>query len=487
MFIKFGVAGAPGAQENMLQSGQFRSSHPCLWRTAFLFGALLALAGCSTLSYTVDDGRPVNERLLNNIRLLGEGERKLRPAILRAAQLKDPDCSTQWELPFSIATSYDLAPDDKVAWVRALQVDERLSVIGVGPDSEFSVGDKLIELDEYKSKDSAKMLKKLGELREDGEPFFVRTALGKRIQVTPVKLCRGYARLASPDNPAAQDYHWLASTHPLEIFNPPLTPDEALWVVLWSEGLSEEGGVRMKTFHYGKTVVMTALEIASWAVGLNGAAQAAKLAASQISSVAATQAAKAASQEVAKKVIEQAAQDAAEAAAKEYARKIGQQVISSLGSKAGTAVTGSFMSRVGYSISAVSWVATSKFDAADAWAFQRMKKLGADPMAGATLHRKLIDRGLTHNAFAFDDERLGALAIEARKAQSEAMFMAAIRGASLEDFSLQLGDLPSSVASGEQTTLQHADEENKKAAETGKTDTPNEAMPTSMPGESQRL
>lgn len=469
----------------MIQSGQ--TSHPFFWGIVLIFGTLLALSGCSTAPYTVDDGRKVDERLLNNIRLLGEGERKLRPAILRAAQLQDPDCSTQWELPFSVATSYDLKEDDKVAWVRALQVDERLSVIGVGLDSKFSVGDKLIELDGYKNKDSAKMLKKLGELREAGAPFLVRTALGKQLLVTPVKLCRGYARLASPDNPAAQDYHWLASTHPLEIFNPPLTPDEALWVVLWSEGLSEEGGFRMKTFHYGKTFVMTALELASWAVGLNGAAQAAKLAASQVSTMAATQAAKAASQEAAKQIIQQAAQDAAESAAKEYARKIGQQIISSLGSKAGTAVTGSFMSRVGYSISAVSWVATSKFSAADAWAFQRMKKLGADPMAGATLHRKLLDRGLVRNAFAFDDERLGALGIEARKTQSEAMFLAAIRGASLEDFSLQLGELPSSVASGEQTTLQHADDENRKPAESGKADTPAKTMPTAMPGESHGL
>ena len=53
------------------------------------------------MKYTVDDGRKVNETLLANLRLMGHGERALRPAIVRSAALKDPGCSRQWELPRS--------------------------------------------------------------------------------------------------------------------------------------------------------------------------------------------------------------------------------------------------------------------------------------------------------------------------------------------------------------------------------------------------
>lgn len=405
--------------------------------------AALLLAACGSVKYTVDDGRPVDATLLANIRQLGEGERVLRPAIWRTRQLADQECSRQWELPFSVASSYDLKEDERVAWVRALQVDERLTVVSAIPESGLENGDKLVALDGYERQDSAKMLEKLQDLRDAGRPFPVRTARGRTLTVTPFSICRGYARLAPVNDPRLQDYHWLASVHPLDIFTPRLTPDEALWIVLWTQGLSEEGGARMKTFHYSKKFVLTLIDIATFAVGLNGAAQAAKVAADQAMTSAANAATRAASEQAARQLLENAAKNAAESAAKEYAQRVGEEVGKNVGKQVGSAVTESFVARAGFSVSSLSWVASTVFDQADAWAFERMRRLDANPVAGATLHRKLVERGLLNNAFALDDERMGSLAIAARQSQHEAMLLAAIRGASLESFALQLVDMPS--------------------------------------------
>ena len=141
------------------------------WTALVVVLAALLLGGCGGMKYTVDDGRKVNETLLGNLRALGHGERALRPAIVRSAALKDPDCSHQWELPFSVATSYEWEEDDRVAWVRALQVDERLTVVAAAPDIGLAPGDKLVELKGYKKNDANKMLAELAELRDDGEPF----------------------------------------------------------------------------------------------------------------------------------------------------------------------------------------------------------------------------------------------------------------------------------------------------------------------------
>jgi hypothetical protein len=414
-----------------------------LARYLAILGLAALLGACGTTRYTVDDGRPVNEKLLSNIRLLGQGERVLRPAIARSGKLQDPDCSTQWELPFSVATSYEWDEDDRVAWVRGLQVDERLTVIGADPACGLEAGDKLVDLDGYSKKNSEKMLKELIDLRDSGDPFPVKTASGKTVTITPFKVCRGYTRLAPVEKPTFQDFHWLISTHPLEIFNPKVTPDEALWMVLWTQGLSEEGGIRMKSFHYTKEFALTMIDIASIAMGVNGAAQAAKVAANQALTAASAAATKAASEAAAKQILE----EAAKAAAKEYAQRFGEEMAKTIGKQTTVVLRDTFMARLGMSVSSLSWVATTVFDDADAWAFERMIKLGADPVAGATLHRKLLDRGLISNAFALDEERLGSLALFARKNQREDILMAAFRGASLDPFSLQLTELPSASAS----------------------------------------
>lgn len=423
---------------------------PRLFRSATCAVALasLLLGACGTVRYTLDDGRKVNETLLANLRALGHGERALRPAIARSAALGDPDCSRQWELPISVATSYEWEEDDRVAWVRALQVDERLTVVAATPDSGFAPGDKIVEIDGYKRRDSNKMLAELASLRDDGKAFPVRTAAGKTLTLKPFQVCRGYTRLAPPVTPGYQDFHWLMSVHPLDIFRPQITPDEALWMVLWTQGLSEEGGARMKTYHYGKEIVTTLFEIASLATGLNAAAEAAKVAVNQAAQAAAAAATKAAGEAAAKAALEEAARKLAEQAAQDYVRKVGEEVAKSVGRQAGNVLRDTFMARVGMSVSSLSWVATTAFDDADRWAWDRIGKLGGDPLAGATLHQKLLDQGLVSNAFVLDEERLVRYSTLARQTQREDMLAAVLKGASLEAFALRLTDLPSASDEG---------------------------------------
>ena len=405
----------------------------------------LLLSACSSMKYTVDDGRKVDEALLANLRLLGHGERALRPAIVRAAQLKDPDCSQQWDLPFSVATSYEWPENDRVAWVRALQVDERLTVVATSPGLALEPGDKLVELNGYRRDNANKMLLELAELRDNGKPFTVRTASGRQVPITPLQVCRGYTRLAPPLTPGYQDFHWLMSVQPLEVFEPRLSEDEALWVVLWSQGLSEEGGGRMKTFHYTKEVVSTLFELATLATGLNAAAQAAKVAVNQAAQTAAAAAAKSASEAAAKQALQEAARQIAEQAAQDYAQRVGQEVAKAVGRQATNALTTTFMGRVGMSVSSLSWVATTAFDDADRWAFDRMLRLGRDPLAGASLHQKLLDLGKVSSVFVLDPERLQHYGGLATQAQRRDLFTALLKGESLEAFSLQLGDLPSQM------------------------------------------
>ncbi|WP_298604290.1 hypothetical protein [Zoogloea sp.] len=418
---------------------------PTAWAVAL---ASLLLGACSTVQYTVDDGRKVNETLLANLRALGHGERALRPAIARSAALNDPDCSRQWELPISVATSFEWEEDDRVAWVRALQVDERLTVVAAAPDAGLVVGDKIVEIDGYKKKDSNKMLAELASLRDDGDPFPVKTAAGKTVTLKPFQVCRGYTRLAPPVTPGYQDFHWLMSVHPLDIFRPQITPDEALWMVLWTQGLSEEGGARMKTYHYSKEIVSTLFEVASLATGLNAAAQAAKVAVNQAAQAAAAAATKAAGEAAAKAALEEAARRLAEQAAQDYVKKVGEEVAKSVGRQAGNVLRDTFMARVGMSVSSLSWVATTAFDDADRWAWDRIGKIGGDPLAGATLHQKLLDQGLVSNAFVLDEERLVRYSTLARQTQREDMLAAVLKGASLEAFALKLTDLPSASDEG---------------------------------------
>ena len=394
-------------------------------------GALL-LAACSTVKYTVDDGRKVDETLLANMRLYGAGERALRPAIARTAALNDPACDSQFELPFSVASSDGYDPNERVAWVRALGVDERLTVIAAVEGAGLGLGDKITAIAGFNKDDAEKMTLELAERRDAGKPFDVLLATGRSVRVTPFKVCRGYARLAAPNTPRAQDYHWLVSMHPLEVAAAPLTDDEALWAVLWSQGLSEEGGARMKTYHYGVKIASALYDIFTIATGLKGVAVAASLA-----TAAAKSAATAAATELLKRqLIEQASQAAQRRVREEItgiAQKLTQKQVANAMQQAAANRGNLFgVARVGATV----------FDRADTWAFSRMAALQANPLAGFTLHQKLIESGATSNALVFDVERLESVNKVAQARGLEDQVVAILKGIRPESIGMDVADMP---------------------------------------------
>ena len=393
---------------------------------------VLALAACAAPKYTVDDGRQVDEVLLSHIKTYGAGEQVLRPAIMRSAALQDPECDTQWELPFSVASSDDFNADDRVAWVRGLGVDERLTVVAAAVESPLQVGDRLQGIDGYQNARAEKMLLTLAERRDAGRPFEVKLWSGMSRRVSPVKVCRGYTRWAPPNSPQTQDYHWLLSVHPLEVVQASLTEDEALWTVLWSQGVSEEGGARMKTYHYGTKVVGTLYNLFTIASGVKGAA----LAAEAAISAAQTAAAGVATEIIKRQLIEQAT---AAAAAKMRGELLGaarkltqQQVVGAL--QAAAANRGS--------LSGVAWMAATVFEQADLWAYGRMEQLKADPLASFTLHQKLIERGLVSNSMAFDAERLNALNKFAQERGRGDDVLAVLQGIKPEELLTAVAEMP---------------------------------------------
>lgn len=372
-----------------------------------LTAGLSLLSGCAATVYTVDDGSPVDETLLADIRTYGRGQQLLRPNIVRTAQLRDKDCSTQYELPFAVASSYDLPKMKKIAWVRGLGVDERLTVIAAAPDAGLALGDHIEAVGGYKRDNSAKMIEELISLRDDGRPFSVKLAGGKSVPVTPVEVCRGHVDLAAPEAQLPQEYHWLHSTHPLSLFTQDVTPDEAMWMVLWTQGLSEEAGARMKFYHYGLKLVKTGIAVASIASGVGAVANAANTAAAA-TAAASAQAGRAATQA--------ALQAAAKAAAEQAASTLRQKALDSLQTLAKGQLQEIALDSLKAatifkdSLSGVSWVAGTGFYMADKWAIERMAKLDIDPLAAYTLHYKLAANALTQNAFVFDEERIKLMA-----------------------------------------------------------------------------
>ena len=400
---------------------------------------LALLTGCASgPKFTVDDGRQVDETLLAGMRAYGAGERLIRPAIARSAGLKDKECDKQWELPFAVATSAGWAENDRVAWVRALQVDERLTVIAVTQDSPLPMGTRLNHIAGQNSDDGEKLLEWLAEARDNGKPFTVGTTAGKAVQIKPFEVCRGYTRFAPPNTPQLQDYHWLLSLHPLEVTAAEPTPDEALWMVLWTQGLSEEGGARMKTYHYALKIGGTLYNLATLASGVKAAA----LAADAAISAAKTAAANVASEILKQQLIEQGKALAAQKirdglvdAAQQLTR---QQVVNVM--QAAAANRGS--------LSGISRIAATAFERADAWAFTRMAALGAPPLAGFSLHQKLIERSLAQNAFLFDADRLAALNKVAAARGFEAEVVALLGGFKADSLVREIGAMPLASAQG---------------------------------------
>jgi hypothetical protein len=394
---------------------------------------LLWLAGCGTVKYTVDDGRPVNEELLARLRSYGQAEQVVRPAIARSAELRDPDCDKQWELPIAVATSYGWDDaTDRVAWVRALGVDERVTVVGTAPGVALAPGDKIEAVAGYARRDSAKMLLELAQRRDAGEPFEVQLAGGRLVRLQPFQACRGYTRFAPVETPKLQDYHWSMSLHPLEVTQARLNGPEALWLVLWTQGVSEEGGARMKTFHYTKKIVGTLYDLATLVSGAKGVA----LAAEQAATVARNAATSALSEALKQQLIQQASA----AASAKLRSELGDAAQRVTRQQAMAAMERSAANRG--SLSGVAWVASTVFDRADAWAWERMKRLGEDPVAAFTLHQKLLELSLAENAMVLDPERLAALEGIARAQGRGEAVTAALQGLTAEELLLDLSDMP---------------------------------------------
>lgn len=329
------------------------------------------LSGCAA-QLTVDDGRALDSGLVREMRAFGAAATALRPAIVRSGVLADSGCDTQYELPFDPMTSYGVDDDDtRIAWVRALGVNENLSVVAADPSSGLRRGDVVTRVDGYGGRNSLNLAQRLAEARDRGDPFELELASGRRVTVRPVRLCRGHVLVAAPLEPALQRYHWTASVHPLEVFHVALSADEAQWIVLWTQGLSERAGTRMKTYAFVvgslKWVSIVGLGIASSGAAASARASAAAAGTSATGSVAAAH----------------------------------------LAGQAGAMMARAAASRA--SLTGVSRVAARVFDRADVWAFEQMRSLGMDPRAGISLHEKLVAHGAAANAFLLDEKRLARL------------------------------------------------------------------------------
>ena len=90
----------------------------------------------------------------------------------------------------------------------------------------------------------------------------------------------------------------------------------------------------------------------------------------------------------------------------------------------------------------VSRVAATVFDRADTWAYQRMKKLGADPLTGFALHQKMLERQLLANAMPFDPERMASLQALAQKDGRAEEVVAVLKGIRPETLEFDTGDMP---------------------------------------------
>ena len=291
-------------------------------------------------------------------------------------------------MPFDFATSDELPELERVAWVRALNVDERLTVIAASPASTLAIGNKIVDIEGFRSNSGKRMTEVIKERRDGGRPFQVTLVEGKKLRVEPVRTCRGLVLIAPPLKPAAQDYHWSYSLHPLDVFRQDLTSDEALWLVLWTQGLSEEGGARMKAYQYGAVPAQFLAGVASLLMGVGPLAKAIQAG----STVAASQ-----------------------AGVTVVTGVVTSQAIGLAKQQTATLMEASSKNRA--KLKGVAWVGGTVFDKADKWAFDHMTQLGADPLAGMTLHQKLIESGRAENAFVLDAERLPMLQAVAEEAK----------------------------------------------------------------------
>ena len=252
------------------------------------------------------------------------------------------------------------------------------------------------------------------------------------VQVQPFEVCRGYTRFAPPNTPKLQDYHWLMSMHPLEVPLGSMTDDEALWLVLWSQGVSEEGGARMKTVHYGSKIASTLYSIFTIATGLKGAALAAD---------AAVSAAKNAAASAVGEVLKQQLIDQGKALA---LQKLRESFTDSLEQMTKSQVLGALQKAAANrgALSGISYIASTVFERADAWAFARVEQLSGNPLAAFSLHQKLLERELTANSMIMDAERLSALNKVAAAKGFDTEVVAILKGIKPDEMVADVGAMP---------------------------------------------
>ena len=119
--------------------------------------------------------------------------------------------------------------------------------------------------------------------------------------------------------------------------------------------------------------------------------------------------------------------------------------VEKLGKQAASAATMAIMQEAAAnrgSLNGVAWVASTVFDKADTWAFERMEMLNANPLAAFSLHQKLVEAGLAENAFLFDADRLGGLGQLAQAKGRGSEMVAILKGIRPEDFQPDFGGMP---------------------------------------------
>jgi hypothetical protein len=94
------------------------------------------------------------------------------------------------------------------------------------------------------------------------------------------------------------------------------------------------------------------------------------------------------------------------------------------------------------SLSGVARVGATVFDRADSWAFTRMQALQANPLAGFSLHQKLVENRATSNAFVFDLERLDSINKLAQSKGFGDEVVAVLKGMRPESMALEMTEMP---------------------------------------------
>ena len=93
-------------------------------------------------------------------------------------------------------------------------------------------------------------------------------------------------------------------------------------------------------------------------------------------------------------------------------------------------------------LSGVARIAATVFEKADAWAYARMQQLGAQPLAGFSLHQKLLESGLTANSLVFDSSRMADLSKLAQAQGKEDEVTAILQGIRPDELVVELKDMP---------------------------------------------